>query len=160
MSHLIFINSLIVFSCLLLALGDSGYYTAPWLHIPLIHAVPGTPEFEYTRLHCHVRNAVERTIGVLKARWRILGIDRCFNYREAAYGGRVVNACCVLHNFCIERRVPQPAPLYEDAGNDDPFQEPNGLPPNLLQRGLEEMQFLIQYANQRRIHRDNIVNVL
>ncbi|KAK3909719.1 Putative nuclease [Frankliniella fusca] len=140
-------------------LGDSCYFTAPWLHIPIIHAQPGTPEFEYTRLHCRCRNAVERCIGVLKARWRVLGIDRCINYRDPAYAGMIVNACCVLHNYCIGRRIPNPPPLLENEDNDF-YPEVNDLPINVQERGLEEMQFLINFANDRRLNRHNIVNVL
>ncbi|XP_034232437.1 putative nuclease HARBI1 [Thrips palmi] len=129
-------------------LGDSGYYTAPWLHIPLIHAAPGTPEYVYTRLHCHCRNAVERCIGVLKERWRLLSCDRCINYGDAGYAGMFVNACCVLHNFCIARGVPNPRPRLE---REPPVlaDDYNDLPENIRLRGLAEMQYLIDYANQR-----------
>ncbi|KAE8739590.1 hypothetical protein FOCC_FOCC014905 [Frankliniella occidentalis] len=95
-------------------LGDNGYYTALWLHVPILHAEPGTPQFRYTQLHCRSRNVVERCIGILKARWRLLSCDRCINYRNATYAGMMVNACCVLHNYCNQRRVPMPDPLIED----------------------------------------------
>ncbi|KAK3920899.1 Putative nuclease, partial [Frankliniella fusca] len=144
-------------------LGDSGYSTAPWLHIPLPHAPRGTPEFEYTEMHCHARNAVKRCIGVLKERWRLLCPDRCINYRDAAYAGRMVNACCVLHNYCVERRIPNPPPFIENDAQDYYLPEPaeeNNLPMGVQARGRQEMQFLINFAHNRRLHRDNIVNVM
>ncbi|XP_052125102.1 putative nuclease HARBI1 [Frankliniella occidentalis] len=143
-------------------LGDSGYFTAPWLHVPLIHAAPDTPEFEYTRMHCRARNAVERCIGVLKGRFRLLGVDRCVNYKDAAYAGRMVNACCVLHNFCIQRNIPNPPPLVELDRDNGYLPEINELPlpANIQQRGIDEMQFLINFANERRLRRNNIVDLL
>lgn len=152
-------KSLSVYLLLLaLILGDSGYFTAPWLHIPLIHAVRGTPEYVYTRLHCHCRNGVERCIGVLKERWRLLCSDRCVNYGDAAYAGQFVNACVVLHNFCIADGVPNPRPRLENEPDVQP-DDFNDLPLHLRERGLAEMQFLINYANERRL-RNNIVNAL
>ncbi|KAK3926352.1 Putative nuclease [Frankliniella fusca] len=142
-------------------LGYNGYFTAPWLHVPLLHAEPGTPEFIYTQLNCRCRNVVERCIGVLKSRWRLLCCDRCVNYRNATYAGQIFNACCVMHNYCNGRRVDIPAPLFEN--NDDvevDFEPPPELPVGIQERGMQEMQFLINYANQRRNDRDDIVHAL
>ncbi|KAE8738516.1 hypothetical protein FOCC_FOCC016007 [Frankliniella occidentalis] len=130
-------------------LGDNGYFTAPWLHVPLPHAEPGTPEFIYTQLHCRCRNVVERCIGILKARWRLLCCDRCINYRDATYAGMMVNACCVLHNFCNRRRVPNPDPLIEDDVYVLPEVEDLPMDMNVFERGRQELQYLINYANQR-----------
>lgn len=139
--------------------GDSGYYSAPWLHVPILHAARGTPEYNYTQLHCHCRNVVERCIGCLKARWRILSVDRCIHYKDAAYAGRIVVSCCVLHNFCNQQRIPLPQPLieFDEGAPPDP---PNDLPIPLRQRAQEEMQFLIDFAHQRRLDRDNVVQAL
>ncbi|XP_034239382.1 uncharacterized protein LOC117644222 [Thrips palmi] len=118
-------------------LGDSGYFTAPWLHTPLPHAERGTPEFYYTQVHCHCRNRVERCIGILKGRFRILGCDRCIHYKDAAFAGNIVNACCVLHNFCNQRGIYQPPPFNDILGNDDyvPDDDENDLPLDIVMRG-------------------------
>ncbi|KAE8741412.1 hypothetical protein FOCC_FOCC013052, partial [Frankliniella occidentalis] len=144
-------------------LGDNGYFTAPWLHVPILHAEPGTPEYYYTLFHCHCRNVVERCIGVLKSRWRLLSIDRSINYKNATYAGKIFNACCVLHNFCNARRVPVPPPLLENNNDDDNVDiEPlPDLPLDVEQRGIAEMQYLINFANQRLNNdRNNIVHAL
>lgn len=87
----------------------------------------------------------------------MLSVDRCINYRDAGYAAQIVNACCVLHNFCIERRIPNPPPLFENDVYID--NEPNALPANVQERGRQEMQFLINYVNNR-VHRNNVVNAL
>lgn len=51
-------------------LGDSGYPQQPWLMIPVLNAVVGSPEERYNTGHASARNCVERCIGVLKSRFR------------------------------------------------------------------------------------------
>ncbi|KAK3918410.1 Putative nuclease, partial [Frankliniella fusca] len=110
----------------------------------------GLQSFFYTRLHCQCRNVVERCIGVLKSRFRILGCDRAINFKNAAYAGNIVNACCVLHNFCIRRGLPNPQPFYDNPNDDFAPQEPEYLPLNVAMRGIYEMNYLINYVNRRR----------
>ncbi|XP_052130884.1 putative nuclease HARBI1 [Frankliniella occidentalis] len=123
-------------------LGDNGYFTAPWLHVPVINASPGTPEFIYTQVHCRARNVVERCIGVLKSRWRLLCSDRCINYKDAAYAGQMINACCVLHNFCNGNRVDPPAPLIENnVDHGAEVEPPPEMPFDVYRLGQQEQQF-------------------
>jgi len=61
----------------------------------------------------------------------------------------MINACCVLHNYCNLRNVPLPAPVNDIDGYFPPLPELNDLPLNIQQRGLAEMQCLIDFANQR-----------
>ncbi|KAE8742320.1 hypothetical protein FOCC_FOCC012120 [Frankliniella occidentalis] len=101
-------------------LGDSGYPEEPWLHTPLVDALPNTKERVYTDLHCSARNAVERCIGVLKGRFMCLSKIRALEYHHVKVS-KIVNACCVLHNICVEARLPDPDPVeddLEDAGNE------------------------------------------
>ncbi|KAK3916591.1 Putative nuclease [Frankliniella fusca] len=133
-------------------LGDSGYFTEPWLHIPLPHAPAGTPEYYYTRLHCFCRNTVERCVGVLKSRWRVLSSDRTIHYRDAEYAGRIINACSVLHNFCVRQRLPHFPPLQQNFA-DEPAHLDEALGPGeLAQLGIAEMNNLIEYVNQHRVN--------
>lgn len=51
-------------------------------------------------------STVERTIGILKGRWKILSNDKRSRYspdKIALFG----NACAALHNLCIQFKVPQ-----------------------------------------------------
>jgi len=121
--------------------------------LPLPHAEEGTPEYYYTKLHCQCRNAVERCIGVLKARWRCLLCDRTLHY-EPTFVGFIVNACAVLHNILTVLRVPQPPPMFEDLGHDNPDEPEEDL--NLLHQADEVRRHLIEYAvARRRLHADD-----
>jgi len=53
-------------------LGDSGYVIEPWMIIPFRQPEEDTPEFRFNKAHCSDRNAVERCIGVLKERFRLV----------------------------------------------------------------------------------------
>ncbi|KAL0868265.1 hypothetical protein ABMA27_007796 [Loxostege sticticalis] len=72
-------------------LGDSGYPLTP-----VVDASPGTPEGYYTDLHVRARKTIERTIGLLKARFRCLLAHRVLYYKPVT-AASIVNACVILH---------------------------------------------------------------
>ncbi|CAN1825298.1 Protein ALP1-like [Linum perenne] len=57
---------------------------------------PTTPEEYYNMKHSSCRNVIERAFGLLKMRWAILRDTTWFSPYVA---GRIVHACCLLHNF-------------------------------------------------------------
>ncbi|CAN1128740.1 Protein ALP1-like [Linum perenne] len=57
---------------------------------------PRTPEEIFNMRHSSARNTIERAFGILKMRWAILRDTTWFSTRMVA---RIVNACCLLHNF-------------------------------------------------------------
>nr|CAI5838024.1 unnamed protein product [Callosobruchus analis] len=71
-------------------------------------------------MHCLPRNTVERCIGVLKARWRCLLLQRVLYYDH--HMAKIINPCAVLHNFCNRNRLPAPEVPAEEVEED-------GLPP-------------------------------
>ncbi|KAF9406813.1 hypothetical protein HW555_012952 [Spodoptera exigua] len=73
---------------------DSGYAQSEYMMTPIVDAPVGSPEEYYTKLHCSARNTVERTIGVLKNRWRCLLGHRVLHYHPDGY---------IRHNMCINR---------------------------------------------------------
>lgn len=79
---------------------------------PVLHAGNHTPEAHYTNMHVHTRVCVERCIGLLKARWRCLLRHRVLHY-EPTKCARILNACVVLHNLCLN------IPLPTDDVSDD-----------------------------------------
>lgn len=54
---------------------------------------------------------MERTIGLLKGRFRCLLVHRVLNYHPDKVA-RIVIACCILHNIC--NRAGLPAPMISD----------------------------------------------
>lgn len=79
-------------------LGDSGYPLLPYLMTPKLNEAPGSPGALYTEAHVRARCCIERTIGVLKGRWRCLRKERGLHYLPE-FAGLIVNATCVLHNI-------------------------------------------------------------
>lgn len=69
-------------------LGDSGYPLLPYLMTPKLNQPPGSPGATYTDAHIKARCSVERTIGVLKSRWRCLRKERALHYIPEFAGNR------------------------------------------------------------------------
>ncbi|KAJ8910059.1 hypothetical protein NQ315_013314 [Exocentrus adspersus] len=86
-------------------LGDSGYPLRSWLLTPLEQEpLPNTPEHRYNMAHKSTRSVIERVNGLLKMRFRC-----CLKHRVLHYVAcKIINACVVLHNLCIEHGVPEP----------------------------------------------------
>ncbi|XP_048483147.1 putative nuclease HARBI1 isoform X2 [Plutella xylostella] len=88
-------------------LGDSGYPLRRTMVTPILNTVEGTPQHNFYNLHVTARNCVERCIGVLKARFRCLLAARALHY-DPIMAGKIVNACCVLHNIANKTGAPVP----------------------------------------------------
>lgn len=78
---------------------------------PFMNPNPGSPEEHYNNLHCTARNSVERTIGILKGRFRCLLVHKVLQY-DPIMVSKIVVACSVLHNMC--NRAGIPAPTLDD----------------------------------------------
>ena len=85
---------------------DAGYTNGPGFLAPYrgtrYHLnewsgkLPETAKELYNLRHSSARNVVERSFGLLKKRWSILRTPSFFNIKTHV---RIINACCVLHNF-------------------------------------------------------------
>jgi len=60
--------------------GDSGYPLSPYLMTPKLGQPERSPSALYTNAHVRARSSVERTIGVLKGRWRCPRKERGLHY--------------------------------------------------------------------------------
>lgn len=92
-----------------------GYPLRPWLQTVIVDPEPGPEERMNNRLKS-VRSIIERCNGLLKNRFRCLLRHRVLHY-EPDTVAKIVVACCVLHNMCINANVPQP----DDEENDIDF---------------------------------------
>ncbi|XP_055843196.1 putative nuclease HARBI1 [Episyrphus balteatus] len=95
-------------------LGDSGYPLRPWLMTPYRSSTDAN-ERAFNTIHAKTRNCIERLNGVLKSVFRCLKIGLFYS---PAAAGRIINACCVLHNFRIKHGIYDDIPI-EELNNDD-----------------------------------------
>ncbi|KAF3787009.1 60S ribosomal protein L26-1 [Nymphaea thermarum] len=72
---------------------------------------PRTPQELFNHRHSSLRNTVERTFGMLKARFSILKMQVQYPFKKQT---QIVLATCVLHNFIIDHN-----PNAEQLGDDD-----------------------------------------
>lgn len=107
-------------------LGDSGYPLQPVLMTPYLNPVEGSAEARYNRSHIRARNCIERTIGVLKARFRCLLKERVARYAPE-FVGNLVNTCCVLHNLCMNYNIE-----YQEEGDEADIDRENQENQNVL----------------------------
>lgn len=85
---------------------DAGYTNGPGFLAPYrgtryhLNEWRGNTPRNYKELfnlrHSSARNAIERTFGLLKKRWAIL---RTTSFYDVKTQVRIINACCILHNF-------------------------------------------------------------
>ena len=79
---------------------------------PYRSAAGGSHESNFNSKHAKARNIVERTIGVLKLRFRCL-LGACELHYGPNKASHIANVCVALHNMCIQFRTE----LSEDIDN-------------------------------------------
>ncbi|XP_036343884.1 putative nuclease HARBI1 [Rhagoletis pomonella] len=92
-------------------LGDSGYPLEPWCITPYRNTSDGSSEQMFNDIHSKARCIIERTIGILKGRWRILGYGKRGRYHPIKVA-RFANVSAALHNICIKFKTPYDPPNY------------------------------------------------
>ncbi|KAJ1217747.1 hypothetical protein NDU88_005337 [Pleurodeles waltl] len=85
--------------------GDSGYPNLSWLLTPVMN--PRTREEEcYNEAQGRTRIIIERTFGLLKARFRCLHLTGGSLYYSPKKVCQIIVACCMLHNPPLRHQVP------------------------------------------------------
>ncbi|KAF5289306.1 hypothetical protein FQA39_LY15144 [Lamprigera yunnana] len=89
----------------LLVAGDSGYLLRPRLLTPLENeSLSKTSKATFNQSLKTIRSIVERCKGLLKMRFRCL-LKHSASFYAPEVVSKIVGACVVLHNICIERNI-------------------------------------------------------
>lgn len=94
-------------------IGDSGYPLEPILMTPFLNPADGSPEQRFNVRICAARTSIQRCIGVLKMRFRCLAVERRARYAPT-FMGKIVTACAVMHNMCLEYHMELPDHIPDD----------------------------------------------
>lgn len=126
-------------------LADNGYPLQRWLLKP--YDAPNTPSSKlYNKLHRKLRSLVERAIGLLKARFRCLLLEKKLRY-DPVMAGYIIYSCTVLHNFLIENKYPvnDINPIFENYDID--FEEVDAVDISYdeLQGGIRMRDDIAEY---------------
>ncbi|KAJ1176994.1 hypothetical protein NDU88_002261 [Pleurodeles waltl] len=84
---------------------DSGYPNLPWLLTPVRNARTRAEE-RYDEARGRTRRIIERTFGLLKARFRCRHLTSGFLCYSPKKVSQIVVACCMLHNLAFRCQVP------------------------------------------------------
>ncbi|KAJ1180958.1 hypothetical protein NDU88_006169 [Pleurodeles waltl] len=95
-------------------IGDSGYPNLSWLLTPVRNAGQGQ-RTRYNEAHERTRRIIERTFGLLKARFQCLCLTGGSLYYSPKKVCQIIVACCMLHNLALRCQVPF---LQEDEPGD------------------------------------------
>ncbi|KAK0147899.1 putative nuclease HARBI1 [Merluccius polli] len=94
-------------------LGDSGYSLTSWLLTPFPNP-QNQGQQTYNDVHACARVVVERSIGLLKSRWRCLDKSGGVLQYTPEKVCNIIRACAFLHNMAQRHRIPAPAPILPD----------------------------------------------
>lgn len=82
----------------------------------------GSPESRFNHVHAKTRNIVERTIGVLKNRFRCILGARQLHYTPTM-AAKITVVCAALHNICIHFKMENPEVTVEAEVQDNTHSE-------------------------------------
>ncbi|KAJ1150378.1 hypothetical protein NDU88_003172 [Pleurodeles waltl] len=85
--------------------GDSGYPNLSWLLTPVRNPRTRADE-RYNEAHGRTRRVIERTLGLLKARFWCHHMTGGSLYYSPKKVCQIIVACCMLHNLALRRQVP------------------------------------------------------
>lgn len=84
--------------------GHAGYPLETYLITPFRAVEAGSAECRFNTIHSRTRNVVERTISVLKIRFRCVLGARQLHYTPYI-SAKITAVCAALHNICIHYKI-------------------------------------------------------
>ncbi|XP_020249197.1 uncharacterized protein LOC109826581 [Asparagus officinalis] len=100
----------------------------------------------FNQRHSSARNTIERAVGLLKKRWAIL---RTASFYSVKIQIRIINACCILHNFLREE-------MNEDDLLNDVDQELEDSPVLEIENVDDERITTVRVTDEWSNFRDNL----
>ncbi|XP_029440514.1 putative nuclease HARBI1 [Rhinatrema bivittatum] len=97
-------------------LGDSAYTLETWLMTPFLHPREASQD-AYNRAHRTTHRAMERTLALLKARFRALDNSKGALPFTPEKVCKIFTVCCMLHNLAIWNGLPLPEDTLLAEGN-------------------------------------------
>lgn len=110
-------NAIIIIKKFVFISGDSGYPLEPWLLTPFRSPSDNSSESNFNNRFTIARSLIERTFGVMKARFRCLLSARELHYSPEK-ATQILNVCCALHNICLKYNVEMPVQIQIDADDE------------------------------------------
>ena len=126
---------------LLIFIGDSAYPLSKYLITPFKGEL-SRQQKEFNRVHSSVRSVVERSIGLLKGRFRRLKHIYCHNLEDIC---NYVVSACILHNLCIQLNDAPPSDIILS----DHFVLVQDLPEDNVQPNAQARQLNIAGRERR-----------
>ncbi|XP_071576948.1 putative nuclease HARBI1 isoform X2 [Temnothorax nylanderi] len=127
-------------------LGDSAYTIQKHMMVPYRDNGHLTVEQVYfNKILSSTRMMVERSIGLLKIRWRSL-LDK-FDMRRTDLIPYYILCCCILHNICLKQEDTFEYPLVIPDNADEELQ-PLDVDNILKEEGLTKRARLMQFLNE------------
>ncbi|XP_056696268.1 uncharacterized protein [Spinacia oleracea] len=106
----------------------------------------------FNRAHSSLRSCIERSFGVLKARWKILDKVPMYSFKDQ---NRIICSCFALHNYIRRSSIGDPAFRLVD-------RDPNFIPPEGIEDVETSVPPCVQESSTREMTtvRDNIAACL
>uniref|UniRef100_A0ACD5T921 Uncharacterized protein n=1 Tax=Avena sativa TaxID=4498 RepID=A0ACD5T921_AVESA len=99
--------------------------------------------------HARARNVVERTFGLLKKKWAMLRSCSFFPIEDQI---RLINACCVLHNYARDRQHVRDNLLLQEVDDELAAMAPEPIDDTTLIRSVQQTtawsNFRQQFADE------------
>ncbi|XP_054745699.1 putative nuclease HARBI1 [Anastrepha obliqua] len=124
-------------------LDNADYPLEPYLMTPYRSVSEESAEAMFNTKHAKTRNIIERTIGLLKTRFRCLLGDRQLHYKPEP-STQIANVCAAWHNVCIKYNIvisndaPSPTDNFHDMFDVDISDNSQNIEASQIRQQIKE----------------------